>query len=77
MMHGKAIWKPVIGEIARSHKGGLQHLKRTPSCKGQHADKHWVMAYSHKTQFFMKNGGQQKCLGKALITYHYVHCVHM
>ena len=24
------------------------------------------MAYIHKTQSFMKNGGQQKCLDKAL-----------
>ena len=30
------------------------------------------MAYSHKTQSFMKNGGRKKCLdkrGKALITW--------
>ena len=27
----------------------------------------WVMAYGHKTQSFMKNGGQQKCLDKALL----------
>ena len=26
-----------------------------------------VMAYGHKTQSFMKNGGQQICLGKALL----------
>ena len=26
----------------------------------------WVMAYSHKTQSFMKNRGQQKCLNKGL-----------
>ena len=35
--------------------------------KGQRADAHWVMAYDHKTQSFMKNGGQQKCLDKALL----------
>ena len=39
----------------------------TPNCKGQHADVPWVMAYGHKTQSFMKNGGQQKCLDKALL----------
>ena len=38
----------------------------THSCKGQRADAHWVMAQGHKTQFFMKNGDQQKCLDKAL-----------
>ena len=38
-----------------------------PSCKGQHADAHWVIAYSHKAQSFMKNGGQRKCLDKVLI----------
>ena len=68
MMHGKAVWKPGIGEIAKAfgiapgpHKGGFT------SCKGQCADVCWVMAYGHKTQSFMKNGGQQKCLDKALI----------
>ena len=74
MMHGKAVWKPGIGEIAKAfgiapgpHKGGLQHLIWTTSCKGQCADVRWVMAYGHKTQSFMKNGGQQKCLDKALV----------
>ena len=37
-----------------------------PAARGQHADGRWVMAYGHKTQSFMKNGGQQKCLDKAL-----------
>ena len=41
-----------------------------PNCKGQYADTRWVMAYSHKTQSFMKNGGQLKCLDKALIRDH-------
>ena len=36
------------------------------SYKGQHADAHWVMAYVHKTQPFMKNRSQQKCLDEAL-----------
>ena len=40
-----------------------------PSCKDQRADTCWVMAYSHKTQSLMKNGGQQKCLDKALMMY--------
>ena len=69
MMHGKAVWKPGIGEIAKAardiapepHKGGLQHPIWTPSCKGQRAGERWVMVYGHKTQSFMKNGGQQKC----------------
>ena len=68
MMHGKAVWKPGIGEIAKAfgiasgpHKGDFI------SCKGQCADVRWVMAYGHKTQSFMKNGGQQKCLDTALI----------
>ena len=38
----------------------------TPTCKDQHGDAYWVMTYSHKTQSFMKNGGQQKCLDKGL-----------
>ena len=37
-----------------------------PNCKVQCADARWVMAYSHKTQSFMKNECQQKCLDKAL-----------
>ena len=40
-----------------------------PPCKsydGKRADACWVMAYSHKTQSFIKNRGQQKCLDKAL-----------
>ena len=61
MMHGKAIWKPGIGEIAKAskritpgpHKGGLQRLMWTLSCKSQRAETHWVMAYSHKTRSFI------------------------
>ena len=37
-----------------------------PAAKGQHADAHWVMTYGYKTQSFMKNGGQEKYLDKAL-----------
>ena len=71
---GKAIWKPGIGEIAKVSRGiapgpqrwGLQHPIWTPSCNVQRADACWVMAYSHKTQSFIKNRGQQKCLDKSL-----------
>ena len=74
-MHGKAIWKPVIAEIVKAsrdfapepHNGGLIAPPWTPNWKGQRADARWVMAYVHKTQSFMKNGGQQKCLDKALL----------
>ena len=48
-------------------QGGLQHHIWTPSCNDQHADACRVMAYSHKTQTFMENKGQQKCLDKALV----------
>ena len=69
-MHGKAIWKPGIGEIAKASRGiasdpatnwqrGLQHLIWTPSSNGQQADVRWVMTYyAHETKFLMKNGGQ-------------------
>ena len=58
MMHGKAIWKPGIGEIAKASTsgGGLiaPHMNTPPpTSKGQHADKCWV-----KTQSFMKSGGK-------------------
>ena len=46
MMHGKAIWKLGMAEIAKASRGF------TPG--------------PQKTQSFMKNGGQQKCLDKAL-----------
>ena len=60
MMHGKAIWKPRIGEIAKAsrriapgiHKGGLQHPMWTAGCNGQCADARWVMDYGNKTQSF-------------------------
>ena len=49
----------------------MERLFELPAAnpQGQHADAPWVMAYSHKTQSFMKNGGQQKCLDKALAIY--------
>ena len=76
MINRTSIWKPGIGKITKAskgivpghHKGALQRPIWTPSCKGQRADVRWVMAYEHKTQSFMENGGQQKCLDKALYT---------
>ena len=67
MMHGKAIWKPEVDEITKAsrgiapgpHKGGLHHPAWTLSCNDQHADTHRVMSYSHKTQSFMTNKGEQ------------------
>ena len=50
MMHGKALWKLGITEIAKASRGVASG----------------VMA---KAQSFMKNGGQQKCLDKALEIY--------
>ena len=47
-------------------QGGLTLPPWIPSCKWQCAGTCWGMAYSHKTQSFMKNRGQQKCLDKAL-----------
>ena len=63
-MHGKAIWKPGIGEIAKASwgiawRGVYSTPYKPPASKGQHTDARWVMAYDHKTQYFMKNGGQQ------------------
>ena len=74
MIHRKSIWKPGIGKIAKvcrgiapgPHKGGLTVPHMSPSCKDQRADVRWIMAYERKTQSFMKNRGQQKCLDKAL-----------
>ena len=52
MILEKAIWKP---------------RSLNPQQQVSHANFHWVMAYSHKTQSF--NGGQQKCLDKVLIVH--------
>ena len=49
-----------------SLEGRLTVPTSTQSCKGQCSDTCWVMVYDHKTQPFMKNSGQQKCLDKAL-----------
>ena len=81
MMHGKAIGKLGIGEIAKVSKGNAIGWKGRgwgggsystsyelpPPARTKRADAHWVMAYFHKTQSFMKNEGQQKCLDKALL----------
>ena len=69
MMHGKAIWKPGIAGIAKASRsvapqGALTLTPWNPQL--QCADTRWVIAYDHETQSFMKNGGQQKCLDKAL-----------
>ena len=65
MLHGKAIWKPGIAEIVKALV--LTVPASTQSYKGQCADTCWIMTYDHKTQSFMKNGGQQNCLDKALL----------
>ena len=78
MMHGKAIGKLGIGEIAKVSKGNAIRVEGgggryspsyelPPSARTKRADAHWVMADFHKTQSFMKNEGQQKCLDKALL----------
>ena len=41
----------------------------THSCKDQCVGACRVMAYDHKTQSFVKNGGQPKCLDKLLSYY--------
>ena len=74
MMHVKNIWKLGINEIAKASRDiALEPCKRGyiapyehPAARGQYADAPWVIAYDHKTQSFMKNGGQQKYLDKAL-----------
>ena len=70
MIHGKTVWKPGVDEIAKAfrvialepHKGSLQHPIWTPQLQAA------MWTYGHKTQSFMKKGGQQKCLDKALHT---------
>ena len=72
-MHGKAIWKPGIGEIAKASRGNAPQGEgvystpyEPPVERSQCADARWVMEDGHKPQSFMKNGGQQNCLDKAL-----------
>ena len=91
-MHGETIWKSGMDEIAKAFMdialdptwggGGAYSTPYDPpppppSCKGHHVDKLEVMAYSHKTQSFMKNGGQQKCLDKALSGKEIVGCYNL
>ena len=61
MMHGTAIWKRGIGEMAKAsksiapgtHNGGLQHPIWTPCGNGQRNDTPWVISFDHKTQSFV------------------------
>ena len=78
MMHEKAIWKHGIrawnpklpGVLPLNPLSGFTSPPYEPkAARGQHAAARWVMAYSHKTQSFMKNKGQQKYLDKALMMY--------
>ena len=65
LINGKAVWKPGIGEIDKAsrgivlepHKWCLQHPIWILDGRNQRADAPWVIAYEHKTQSFMKNGG--------------------
>ena len=41
------------------HKGSYSTPYEPPAARSQCADTRWVMTYGHKTQSFMKNGGQQ------------------
>ena len=74
-MHGKASfgetwdrWNSQIfqGHCPEPHKGVYSAPYEHLAARGQRADARWVMAYGHKTQSFMKNGGQQKCFDKTL-----------
>ena len=75
MMNSKTIWKPGIGKITKVSKditleptsGIYSTPYEHPAAQSQSVDACWVMAYKHKTQSFMKNGGQQKYLDKALV----------
>ena len=76
-MHGKAIWKPGISEIAKASSGiapksqkkdDREVGRRCVSAPHRNPYLHtcWVMAFGHKNSF-IENGGQQKCLDKALL----------
>ena len=58
-------WKGYLKSWARS-SSPIWAPYEPPVAKAQLADPCCVMAYDHKTQSFMKNGGQRKCLDKAL-----------
>ena len=44
----------------------IVHCRKYHLSPGQHAAAHWVIGYGHEIQSFIKKGGQQKCLDKAL-----------
>ena len=50
----------------RSHQRCKTSVQKEKRDLKKRADARWVMTYSHKTQSFMKNGGQPESLGKAL-----------
>ena len=57
------------GTLPQTPQGGRRVYSTPyehPAARSQRADTCWVMACGHKTQFFMKNEGQQKCLVKAM-----------
>ena len=84
-MHGKTIWKPGIGKIAKAsrgiapgpNKGGFQRPIWTPSCNSQHADARRVMAYSHKTQSFMKTEVSKSAWIKPCYIYIYIYIIYI
>ena len=56
-MHGKAIWKHGISDIAKASSRGIvpgPHKGEAYSTPYEHPA---AMACGHKTQSFMKNGG--------------------
>ena len=63
MIHGKSIWKPGLGEIAKAsrgialgcHKGVYSDPYEPPATRIEHADTCWAIAYGHKTQSFIKS----------------------
>ena len=89
MMHGKVIWKRGVGELAKASRGiapgphkGAYSAPFEPPVGMANLLKHiGFWPYDHKTQSFMKNGGQQKCLDKALLSayiyiYIYIYIAH-
>ena len=63
---GSMKWPKLPGTFPLAPKRGIAAPHMNPSCKGQRANARCVMAYGHKTQSFMKKGGHQKGLDKAL-----------
>ena len=60
--------RPKKNEKIRSPEKSCLKTWGCESPKGQRADARWVMACNHKTQSFIKNGGQQNCLDEGLQT---------